>query len=499
MRIKWKQYCHPKTHKKGSNPMKTIPLYVKGLVSMIIIPGVMLVFNLTSAQISDRTEGQDVHKVMKETTGTEKKPVTTQVAVDNVTPTIGLVTPALSLKEKSIEVTLVRGQITKHTLMIHNLREYPLAWEISLKGETRVLYRLYDRSQECLLSEDSGDEDETIGEASSDFMTESLSSEISKPRLPTPDRLSEALTPIKQTRSAASPADSVDVESSHIFTEMLAEPMISYTGGSERADLKNPMQIFARWYRFADCGYPSFEPKVDVMEVSDDNGNHWQQVLTIGNRPYVINAKCFNPLEFLEEHSLNSENLSLAGITALDDFLADAQQRSSGFIIQPRSGTIPPKDSVQVTLTFDSGTWVNGDHDSYFVLRNNGYIQNEIVVPVKFTAISAPMEGENDTPLIAESGNTGENQIPNEFALLQNYPNPFNPLTTIKFLLPSRKFVTLKVFDALGREVATLLNEDKNAGVFAIEWNAIELSSGFYFYRLQAGDFVETKKMLLMK
>jgi S-formylglutathione hydrolase FrmB len=88
---------------------------------------------------------------------------------------------------------------------------------------------------------------------------------------------------------------------------------------------------------------------------------------------------------------------------------------------------------------------------------------------------------------------------PTGFVLYQNYPNPFNPATTISFSLPRKSFVSLKVFDALGREVAILLADELSAGTYSRQWNAAGLASGVYFYRLQAGDFLSTKKILLIK
>ena len=89
--------------------------------------------------------------------------------------------------------------------------------------------------------------------------------------------------------------------------------------------------------------------------------------------------------------------------------------------------------------------------------------------------------------------------IPDEYSLAQNYPNPFNPSTIIKYDIKDRTNVELKVFDILGREIITLITEEKPAGNYEVEWNAAGLPSGVYFYRLQAGSFVETKKMVLMK
>jgi len=89
--------------------------------------------------------------------------------------------------------------------------------------------------------------------------------------------------------------------------------------------------------------------------------------------------------------------------------------------------------------------------------------------------------------------------VPEEFVLYQSYPNPFNPSTTIKYSLPNSDIVSLKVFDILGREVAILLDEYKTAGSHAVEFNASGLASGVYFYQLRAQNFVETKKMILLR
>lgn len=89
--------------------------------------------------------------------------------------------------------------------------------------------------------------------------------------------------------------------------------------------------------------------------------------------------------------------------------------------------------------------------------------------------------------------------MPNELELSQNYPNPFNPSTKISWQSPVSSHQILKVFDVLGREVATLVNEFKDAGYHEVEFNAAGLLSGVYFYRLQAGDYVETKKMILIR
>jgi type IX secretion system substrate protein len=89
--------------------------------------------------------------------------------------------------------------------------------------------------------------------------------------------------------------------------------------------------------------------------------------------------------------------------------------------------------------------------------------------------------------------------VPDKFLLYQNYPNPFNPETNLIFQIPKPAFVKLTVIDLLGREIETLINEHLIAGVYKTEWNAINYSSGVYFYRIAAGDFVDVKKMVIIK
>lgn len=89
--------------------------------------------------------------------------------------------------------------------------------------------------------------------------------------------------------------------------------------------------------------------------------------------------------------------------------------------------------------------------------------------------------------------------IADKFELQQNYPNPFNPTTSISFSIPSSAFTSLKVYDIIGNEVATLVNEEKTAGNYEVRFNASSLTSGTYFYKLSAGSFTEVKKMILLK
>jgi hypothetical protein len=89
--------------------------------------------------------------------------------------------------------------------------------------------------------------------------------------------------------------------------------------------------------------------------------------------------------------------------------------------------------------------------------------------------------------------------VPLAYQLMQNYPNPFNPTTAISYQLPAISFVTLKVFDVLGREVAVLVNDVRQPGVYTVRWDASSFPSGVYLYRLEAGDFRAARKLMLVK
>jgi hypothetical protein len=89
--------------------------------------------------------------------------------------------------------------------------------------------------------------------------------------------------------------------------------------------------------------------------------------------------------------------------------------------------------------------------------------------------------------------------IPEQYKLHQNYPNPFNPVTKIGFDIPKTGFVNIVVYNLLGKEVGTIVNQQLNAGSYSVDFNGEKLSSGTYFYRLQSGDFTDTKRMLMIK
>ena len=104
-----------------------------------------------------------------------------------------------------------------------------------------------------------------------------------------------------------------------------------------------------------------------------------------------------------------------------------------------------------------------------------------------------------DLDMVTGVETDNKNTTLNRFVLEQNYPNPFNPSTNIQYALGRQQFVVMKVYDVLGNEIATLVNEEKSAGTYEIKFDASVLTSGVYFYKLEAGNFIETKKMIFLR
>jgi hypothetical protein len=147
--------------------------------------------------------------------------------------------------------------------------------------------------------------------------------------------------------------------------------------------------------------------------------------------------------------------------------------------VTPESGTIQPGGSQTIQITFDATGLSNNTYTGEVNITSNG---GSITIPIDFIV------GVDD--LIEK---------PVSFELHQNYPNPFNPSTKINYSLPASSKVSLVVYDILGRKIKTLVNEFQNAGKYNVDFNAEHLSSGVYFYRLSAGRFSETRKLLLLR
>lgn len=153
-------------------------------------------------------------------------------------------------------------------------------------------------------------------------------------------------------------------------------------------------------------------------------------------------------------------------------------------------------------MQFDFGGQVIDEEDTTWnygarLVRGIGIIEERYYEGEYSILQGAIINGIQYGNIVSVEGISGT--VPNEIILYQNYPNPFNPSTTIKYSIKESGLVTLKVFDVLGKEVADLVNEVKPAGVYEIEFNAIDLPSGVYIYSLRVNDFVSNQKMLLLK
>ena len=143
-------------------------------------------------------------------------------------------------------------------------------------------------------------------------------------------------------------------------------------------------------------------------------------------------------------------------------------------------------DRVYIDKNSNADIYLYGN---YFTSKDTGYIVGRNGIILKTT------DGGGNFIGIEIIGN----KIPTQFSLSQSYPNPFNPTTNIIYQIPKNSFVSLKVYDVLGKEVATLVNELLSPGTYEATFDATKYASGVYFYKLETSDFAETKRMMLIK
>jgi hypothetical protein len=156
----------------------------------------------------------------------------------------------------------------------------------------------------------------------------------------------------------------------------------------------------------------------------------------------------------------------------------------------PEFGITIPDMTDTVMVTFD-GSWLDiGDYTGTITVDGFDIYHDEPTVTIPVTMHISDQVGVDEQ--IA-------GDLPREFSLSQNYPNPFNPQTAVKYALPRDSHVKIEIFDLLGRKVQTLVNEDKEAGVHEVIWNADRAASGIYFYRMETEGFTRTNKMLLLR
>jgi hypothetical protein len=171
---------------------------------------------------------------------------------------------------------------------------------------------------------------------------------------------------------------------------------------------------------------------------------------------------------------------------SIDNFSTSVKLNSASIGLSKDLFTVPPP-SFNIDVPVASGTIFSVR--VYPFLKSQSGSQTGKYVCLQDVIISGTsVTGVNDNKL-----------FPGNFNLLQNYPNPFNPTTDIQYSVKNSCFVTLKVFNVIGKEVATVVNETKTPGLYNVSFNAAGLSNGVYFYRMKAGNFTMTKKMILLK
>ena len=172
------------------------------------------------------------------------------------------------------------------------------------------------------------------------------------------------------------------------------------------------------------------------------------------------------------------------------DWKTESEVNNYGFEIERKVSSIQSSDSKYEKIGFVNGSGNSNSPKNYF-FADNSIETGKYLYRLKQIDNDGKFEYSNAIEI--------DFGAPIEYTLNQNYANPFNPSTVISFSLRVAALVTLKIYDVLGNEVATILNSEKPAGVYEIEFNASELTSGIYFYQINSGAYTQTKKMLLIK
>ncbi|MCW9097270.1 MAG: T9SS type A sorting domain-containing protein [Ignavibacteriaceae bacterium] len=217
--------------------------------------------------------------------------------------------------------------------------------------------------------------------------------------------------------------------------------------------------------------------------VSDSNGASLAWAATFNNEQdvyYSYIATTIVPVELVSfSYSVEGNTVNLSWSTA-------TELNNRGFEIQRSLN-----ETNWSTIGFREGKGTTSEPQQYSYLDNlSGVESSRLYYRLKQIDFDGSFE----------YSNTIEVEItPSVFSLSQNYPNPFNPSTKIKYSIPQSSNVVIKVFNVVGDEVSTLVNGQKQAGTYELTFNAENLPSGVYFYQLKAGDFIQTKRMILIK
>jgi hypothetical protein len=253
---------------------------------------------------------------------------------------------------------------------------------------------------------------------------------------------------------------------------------------------------------FADCD--------SILNANEVNGStHWASQMIIMNSrtkdmfaddvkyPHLVTDTWKNKMP----HFADPKNLFTTQLVNLKNFVIGAADSSETVILHDwrlintgQNKFVNPDWPIPVDLSYSDATLINSGMGGFPIGDLNWF-------PVQKVTWLAQREAEYSAidNLLHRTVAVNKYVLPGEYTLSQNYPNPFNPSTVISYQIPAGVFVTLRVFDVLGREVEILVNERQNAGKHSVQFNAFGLSSGMYFYKIEAGNYRNTKKLLLLK
>ncbi|MBK8947212.1 MAG: carboxypeptidase regulatory-like domain-containing protein [Ignavibacteriae bacterium] len=237
---------------------------------------------------------------------------------------------------------------------------------------------------------------------------------------------------------------------------------------------------------------------LDVDGLNSTGMNGYEIEITIlhykqpGELPFVSNLLDACHTELIEWSGLNGEvrhhNFN---------FYIDKSNKNLLMIPVPKSWS--ELTGISKNTKFSSNTYHLASNETFQDFTSSGYGGNTIsdeIGDVTYDFIDIVSTSWEAKSVISVQS---ANEKPNIYSLSQNYPNPFNPITTIRYQIPVNSHVLLKVYDVLGREVETLIDEYKQAGTYKLEFNASQLVSGVYFYKLRAGKYIDVKKMVLLQ
>lgn len=237
---------------------------------------------------------------------------------------------------------------------------------------------------------------------------------------------------------------------------------------------------------------------------SSDDGSNWEQIF-IGDKITTEGPAYFNAIFFYDDNvgyvggtGGYMGKTTDGGVTWNPRVAPDFDEINDILFISPDSGAVVGSNGT-VRFTTDGGDTWEEDPDLTNALDGKSIkkvrsLDNTLGIAIGDSGLVVYFSTDSISVSVDEKGNNIQN-----YSLSNNYPNPFNPSTIIKYSLPYYGFVTLRVYDMLGREIATLVNEEKPPGTYEANFDASNLATGIYFYKLQVGSFVETKKMILLK